>query len=300
MNTAIFPAWNPAIFDWTGALDFAVRPIQEIPVNGNSPRSDGTVRVSFATDTASRRKAAYLTKFAYEKLGYDTAFMQHDIRGEAPQPELLTFLFHRNDYLLGTYSIRLETRAGVLADRSYGAELEALRARGASIIELGRFAIEPDLASGASRKVQAVMLNFLAMLCQEFLDPRPVLIADIDPLHAWKPQLVMEVTPRHALVWTGLGWKRNGPERRCERVNTASVLLSVRCQDLAHATNPDSDDMTTIAWKFLSRYFVPRPRLEEIRQGLRQALASASQPPVAQDCTTAHLDENNLAHSGEH
>ena len=270
----MMPTWNPALFDWNESIYFR-HPAFNHPEKSKETKNElaDAYTVCVATSKARQSQASALTKMMYGKLGYDTEFISNDLSNASHEAACLTFMFYKNEDLLGTYSVFLETAEGVLAERSYGKEINILREKGKSLIELSRFAIEPNIAPRISRQLHAVMLNFLGFLCQEILSKKSILFTNFDPILTRDPELIIEINPHHASFWKGLGWKVIGPERWCKRVNAASILMSESCENFADYTKLDSQKLAPgTAWKFVTRYFASSYQLEEIRQNLLQTL----------------------------
>ena len=270
----MMPTWNPALFDWNESIYFR-HPAFNHPEKSKETKNElaDAYTVCVATSKARQSQASALTKMMYGKLGYDTEFISNDLSNVNHEAARLTFMFYKYEDLLGTYSVFLETAEGVLAERSYGKEINILREKGKSLIELSRFAIEPNIAPRISRQLHAVMLNFLGFLCQEILSKKSILFTNFDPILTRDPELIIEINPHHASFWKGLGWKVIGPERWCKRVNAASILMSESCENFADYTKLDSQKLAPgTAWKFVTRYFASSYQLEEIRQNLLQTL----------------------------
>ena len=270
----MMPTWNPALFDWNESIYFR-HPAFNHPEKSKENKNElaDAFKVCAATSKARQSQATALTKMMYGKLGYDTEFISNDLSNVNHEAARLTFMFYKNEDLLGTYSVFLKTAEGVLAERSYGKEINILREKGKSLIELSRFAIEPNIAPRISRQLHAVMLNFLGFLCQEILSKKSILFTNFDPILTRDPELIIEINPHHASFLKGLGWKVIGPERWCKRVNAASILMSESCENFADYTKLDSQKLAPgTAWKFVTRYFASSYQLEEIRQNLLQTL----------------------------
>ena len=202
----MMPTWNPALFDWNESIYF------RHPAFNHSEKSKETKNeladaytVCVATSKARQSQASALTKMMYGKLGYDTEFISNDLSNASHEAARLTFMFYKNEDLLGTYSVFLETAEGVLAERSYGKEINILREKGKSLIELSRFAIEPNIAPRISRQLHAVMLNFLGFLCQEILSKKSILFTNFDPILTRDPELIIEINPHHASLVLSVG-----------------------------------------------------------------------------------------------
>lgn len=208
--------WHPTLREWESSIEMGAMPVR---LRGDAARLGdvGDHRVErfcarIASTPLRRKQADDLLSHAYDRRGYDTDFLVEE--GAAPE-SLLTLLFLADERAVGTFSIRLETANGLLADRGFPAELARLRSEGGVLTELCRFATEPTLGPALASQTLALMLHVLLVFCRN--------------LCATPTTLVMEVSPHHARLWRGLGWNRSARQSWCDRVNTASVLLWTDC-----------------------------------------------------------------------
>lgn len=127
-----------------------------------------------------------------------------------PQPHHgeITLAACRGDRVFGTLTVRNDVGGGIFADARYRTEIDAVRARGAAVCEVGRLAVET--AYGGQEA--------LATLFQ---------VGFIVARYAWaRSDCFIEVHPRHAAFYTHmLGYRRAGPETTCPRVGAPAVLM---------------------------------------------------------------------------
>ena len=125
--------WNPALSHWDGSIGVSSSPSPLAASDGNdssqrqTPLEPTAYTVCVANTDERRELAASLVANSYGARGYDTSFLDEN---RESQETLLTLLFSINDEAQGTFSVRLDTPDGVLADQSYEEELAALRAEG--------------------------------------------------------------------------------------------------------------------------------------------------------------------------
>lgn len=114
----------------------------------------------------------------------------------------------RGDRVFGTLTVRNDVGRGIFADARYRTEIDAVRARGAAVCEVGRLAMET--AYGGQEA--------LATLFQ---------VGFIVARYAWaRSDCFIEVHPRHAAFYSHmLGYRRVGPETTCPRVGAPAVLM---------------------------------------------------------------------------
>lgn len=121
---------------------------------------------------------------------------------------IVTLLAQSDEDVLGTLTVRPAGRQGLLAEDSYGAEIESLRRSGRRVGELIRLAIEEhaDWRASLDALVQSayVVTRFMHALTD----------------------VVIEVNPRHARFYQRVfGFVTAAAERFCSRVGAPSVLM---------------------------------------------------------------------------
>jgi hypothetical protein len=123
-------------------------------------------------------------------------------------PESITLATYHGDHVIGTMTLGFDVGNGLLADGLYKAEIDVLRARGGSIAEITKFALDTKMTS---KRFLAAMFN----------------VAYIYLCNLWRyTDLVIEVNPSHSAFYIRmLGFEEIGSERICPRVNAPAVLL---------------------------------------------------------------------------
>lgn len=120
----------------------------------------------------------------------------------------LTLVATERGVVVGTLTLRFDGPARLRADESYNAELDAARAQGRCVCEIGRFAVAPHAHSGA-------VIAALFGRAHEIVRARRA-VTDV----------FVEVNPRHAAFYRRrFGFAVAGEERLCPRVRAPSVLL---------------------------------------------------------------------------
>lgn len=170
-------------------------------------REEVRFKIRLANSEGTRSTASYLIQKMYGWRGYAVSPLS---RERSP----ITIVASDAERALGTISIGFDSSQKLLADQLYGPELDALRARGASLCEFTRLAIDRN---ERSRDVLAMMFHIAYMYARRF---------------ARCTDLLIEVNPRHVRFYRAmLGFEVVGEERACPRVNAPAVLLRL---DLAH------------------------------------------------------------------
>ncbi|WP_048441550.1 hypothetical protein [Caenimonas sp. SL110] len=237
--------WHSAISNWSGSIsvrssssDPELSAHSDTSSQQQTPPESTSYTVCVANTDQRRDLAASLIANSYGKRGYDTSFLE-----EAPEPQekLLTLLFSINDRPEGTFSVRLDTPDGLLADQSFKDELAALRAEGRELIELCRLASDPSLVPQVTSELMALKLHILLMLSKQFSES--------------PTSLVIEVNPHHVRFWRGMGWARSTGERWCDRVGAASVLMWIDCAEFVERSAAYFERARqSSTWKHFARF----------------------------------------------
>lgn len=180
-------------------------PVGEAPpeANGQVTRED-QFKIRLAHNDERTRDAKFFVEKRYSEAGY------HGEGGPTHKscPESITLATYRGDQVIGTMTLGFDVGNGLLADALYKAEIDALRARGGSVAEITKFALDTKMTS---KRFLAAMFN----------------VAYIYLCNLWRyTDLVIEVNPSHAPFYIRmLGFEEIGSERMCPRVNAPAVLL---------------------------------------------------------------------------
>jgi len=157
-----------------------------------------------ADSEGKRFGATLLLNKMYSWRGYGEG---QKLAGRPDQITLVAAEYHGGQ-ALGTLTVGLDKGIPLLVDALYGDEADALRARGAHLCEMVKFAVD----RGVNSKHLLAALFHVAFIYAYHLNSCT--------------DLLIEVTPRHALFYKHLlGFERCGEVRLNPRVNTMGVLL---------------------------------------------------------------------------
>jgi hypothetical protein len=170
---------------------------------------DSPLRTRVAVDVEERAVAEELVRRRYAWRGYRTASAaERDCAGPRPGEHWVTLLAEAAGKLLGTLTVGPDWPGGLLAERTYGKEIESLRRNGSRLGEVTKLAIE------------------------EGVEYKPALDALVRG--AWTvtrvvhslTDVVIEVNPRHVKFYERIfGFVVVAAGRLCARVGAPSVLL---------------------------------------------------------------------------
>ena len=169
----------------------------------------GDISVHIAHTNHDQHLAERLVKERYAWRGYQlpTPHLHH--------PQRKTFLASNGDRLLGTLSILLDSKTGLVADGLFKPELDRHRKQGRRVCELGKLAIAQV---GSSSEVATALFNMA------YLYGRTI--------HHVSDTFI-EVNPRHVNFYRRLlGFNVISKGRHCPRVNAPAILMHL---ELAHA-----------------------------------------------------------------
>ncbi|MGN6702615.1 MAG: N-acyl amino acid synthase FeeM domain-containing protein [Burkholderiaceae bacterium] len=159
-------------------------------------------RIRLADTEAGRNSANMLINKMYAWRGYAGV---HKVEGG---PNRITLTAYMQDSLVGTVTISLDSRAGLLADSVFKGEIDAHRARGARICELTKLAFTPGIDS---KFAFASLFHLCFIYARRMNDCTDAII---------------EVNPRHRLYYERmLGFKQLGELRSNPRVDAPAYLL---------------------------------------------------------------------------
>jgi hypothetical protein len=164
----------------------------------------GGFKIRVARQSGSRRNAGTLVDERYAGRGYTTKPQaEHD-------PQLATFIAFDEGALVGTVSVRLDSRRGLSADELYRSEIDAMRRSGKMVCEFTRLAVDRTVAS------------------------KPVLAGLFHTAYLYAAVIrgcthaVIEVNPRHVTFYRkALDFELIGAQRMNLRVHAPAVLLCV-------------------------------------------------------------------------
>lgn len=198
--------------DVTGQTVYGDRPLRfrsltlaeaDIPVLEDPSSIEGAFKIRVARHTGAHRDAGALVERQYAGRGYTVPN-----RGAKPNPQLATFLAYDEGMIVGTVSVRLDSKQGLGADELYAKEIDILRSMGNRVCEFTRLAVD---RTAASKPVLAGLFHTAYLYASVIRGYT----------HA-----VIEVNPRHVAYYgNALGFAAIGPQRMNTRVNAPAVLL---------------------------------------------------------------------------
>jgi len=169
------------------------------------------LRTLVAVNPEQRRAAEELVRRRYAWRGYQAA---NDCANAEAAGERVTLLAEKEGRLLGTVTVRPD--APLLAEKTYGGEIERLRQGGRRVGELVKFAVE----EGADWKA-----------AMDALGQSAYLVARV--IHALT-DVVIEVNPRHVRFYRRVfGFAVAAAGRLCIRVGAPSVLMQLDLDQFA-------------------------------------------------------------------
>jgi hypothetical protein len=196
-------------------------------------REDFFIRL--ATTHGHRRQASMLIHKLYSWRGY-----AWEATGDLPHgPNHMTLQACGPVGAFGTLSLRLDSKAGLLADELYKSEIDGFRQRGGRVCELVWFAVEQEYGS---KEMLACLFQLIYVYSR-----RVHRMSDI----------FVEVNPRHVAFYEQrLDFTRVGETKVCERVGAPAVLLHLDLrhvdQVLALANDERGKDSRSLYRYFLS------------------------------------------------
>jgi hypothetical protein len=166
------------------------------------PETAAAIAVTLARTQADLRAVALLLQSLYAARGYLVSRLEANLDSD------LILVATASGEPLGTLTLRFDGPGGLRADETYGEQLDAARAQGRRVCELGRFAV------ARSARSSAVIEALFAEVHRKVGDRRDV------------TDVFIEVNPRHAAFYRyKFGFCVAAEERQCARVHAPSVLL---------------------------------------------------------------------------
>lgn len=168
-------------------------------------------KIRLAHNDERTRDAKFFVEKRYGEVGYhgDMGPSLHNC------PESITLATYHGDHVIGTMTLGFDVGHGLLADALYKNEIDVLRARGGSVAEITKFALDTKMTS---KRFLASMFNVAYIYCRKI----------------WQySDLVIEVNPSHAPFYKRMmSFTEIGEERICPRVHAPAVLLWVHADDI--------------------------------------------------------------------
>ena len=243
--------------DVTGRTVYHDRPLRfrrltvpdpDMPSITDPSAIEGAFKIRMGHLLKTGRDAKVLVERRYTYRGYEVPAAKRD-------PNLMTFLAYDEGNIVGTLSVRLDTRKRpVSAHDLYPAEIARLRGDGWKICEFTRLAVDTAVAN---KPVLATLFH------------TAYLYSSVVRGYTF---LVIEVNPRHVAFYRrALRFEPLGPVRTNERVNAPAVLMGCPFSAIAegvaeHSAGPETAETR----RSLFRLPFPANELEGVLARLRQ------------------------------
>jgi hypothetical protein len=169
-----------------------------------------------AESLAEFEAAQDLVRRRYAWRGYDVPVLTDARARKSPttRGHEITFVATHDEDTVGTITLGLDGREGLLAERTHGDAIAQRRAAGGNVCELTRLAVAER---ADSKSVLAALFNVAYA---------------VGSVHG-VTDVFIEVNPRHVGFYTRvLGFAVAAAEKFCERVQAPSVLLSLAIEEL--------------------------------------------------------------------
>lgn len=162
-------------------------------------------KIRLADSHGQRSSASLLIDKMYSWRGYASPASLHE------NPNRITLVASDNSpagLTIGTLTLGLDSKIGLLVDEMYQQEIDTLREQGCLVCELTKLAVDQ---TAASKKVLASLFH-ISYIYGRILNH----VSDV----------FIEVNPRHVVFYKRmLGFNQAGEEKTCVRVNAPAVLL---------------------------------------------------------------------------
>jgi len=175
---------------------------------------DGSLRTLVAVLPSQNEAAEKLVRRRYAWRGYSLPETENAHIAAGDHKSGVTLLVEVRGTLVGTLTLRLDSPQGLLAEQTYGEEIERVRSQGRLVGELVRLAIE------------------------EGVDWKPVLDALLQATYLIVrvehslTDVFIEVNPRHVRFHQRVfGFAATTAERMCPRVGAPSVLMHLDVEE---------------------------------------------------------------------
>jgi hypothetical protein len=223
-------------------------PDPELPSITDPSAFDGAFKIRIGHLLHTRRDAKVLVERRYAGRGYQIPIVKRD-------PNLMTFLAYDEGRIVGTVSVRLDTKKRpVAAYDLYPDEIGRLREDGFRICEFTQLAVDTAVAN---KPVLATLFH------------TAYLYASVVRGYTY---LVIEVNPRHAAFYArALSFQPIGPVRTNERVNAPAILLGCPFTTISEGIAQQAGKPETAASRgSLFRFGFPVNEQEGVLGRLRQ------------------------------
>jgi hypothetical protein len=161
-------------------------------------------RIRLADSHRRRSNVSILINRMYSWRGYET----NSVEASARSPNQITLVASKADYIFGTLSVGLDSKAGLQVDALYRDKIGEIRAQQRKVCEFIKLAVDPK--DGSKEALASLFHLAFIYACK---------------LHQ-SDDILIEVNPRHVAFYKRmLGFEQAGPERMCDRVNAPAVLM---------------------------------------------------------------------------
>ena len=177
---------------------------------------DGSLRTLVAVSPSQHEAVERLVRRRYAWRGYSLPKSDSPDAAACDREPRVTLLAEDHGTLVGTLTLRLDSPQGLLAEQTYGEEIERVRSQGRRVGELVRLAM------------------------REGVDWKPVLDALLQAtylvgrvVHSLT-DVFIEVNPRHVRFHQRVfGFAPSAAERLCARVGAPSVLMHLHLEEFS-------------------------------------------------------------------
>lgn len=188
----------------------------KLDTSGLQHARDASLRTVIAVSPSQHDAAARLVHRRYAWRGYTLQQTGNadDVSAGDHEATRVTLLAEDQGTLVGTLTLRLDSPQGLLAEQTYGEEIEFVRSQGGQVGELVRLAME------------------------EGVDWKPVLDALLQAIYLVGREVhsltdvFIEVNPRHVRFHQRVfGFAATTAQRMCARVGAPSVLMHLDVEE---------------------------------------------------------------------
>ena len=177
---------------------------------------DDSLRILVAVLPSQHEAVERLVRRRYAWRGYNLPQTGNadDVAALDHEPSRVTLLVEDQGTLVGTLTLRLDSPQGLMAEQTYGEEIERVRSQGRRVGEVVRLAMEEgvDWKSVLDALLQAIYL--VGRVVHSLTD------------------IFIEVNPRHVRFYQRVfGFAANSAERLCSRVGAPSVLMHLDVEE---------------------------------------------------------------------
>jgi hypothetical protein len=249
------------------------------PVLYRQQCSTGEFSIKLARDDDDRAAAEEIINRLYGWRGYGE---NHQL---AEQATCTTFIACRDDEVIGTLTLKVDSAKRLGVDGTFPDELGELRAKAnTSLCEMTKFAFDP---SPASQPTLAALFHVIFIYGTQLYDCTDLLI---------------EVNPRHVRFYrTMLGFEKVGSLRTNEAVNAPSQLLRLGIPDIERNIDQFAGRGAS-ARHSLYPYFLAKDEERALRQRIaysaeqdKSRLSWASRQDRRRSSVSAWLNRRDLA-----